>query len=345
MTLTEVQYVRLSETDKPKALAVLRRGATLLKKWSSLYHPKKFRQFRNDVMKGDKNPQGVIPESQLAEFHSDLTHIMAIRQPDPDLGGRSVEQAVLENFAALAKKHARQWSADGDPNGVSRSDYIQEAYMTIIEAMYQYTREDIDLSTFVWQSLRNRMINVTNQGNLFCPLTNSDLELVVRYDRAKEKIGGTFDEIVESLGLSLEEGRYLGSILTKVLSENQLGSHENAIDSPSNDYTGHRSGIDNMSPIIRMELGTDVDGEVVVVDAVDVDGQEHVDNILNNAGLSLMERKVLEGAMNPYYGWQTEFAKNHINPDTGKPYSRMRITQVLELARAKVAKVLELEAA
>lgn len=329
MTHTEMQYVRLSETQKPKALEVLRRGATLLKKWASFYHPKKFRQFRNDVMKGNKNPQEAIPADRLPEFHADLSHILAIRKPDPELGGRSVEQAVLENFAALAKKHARQWSSDGDPNGISRSDYIQEAYMTIIEAMYQYTRDDIDLSTFVWQSLRNRMINVTNQGNLFCPLTNSDLELVVRYDRAK-KNGGTFDEIVESLGLSVEEGRHLGSILTKVFSENQLGSHEDSseVDSPSNDYTGHRVGIDSEPLEVAM-----------------VDEQEHVENVLDNANLSFLERKVLEVAMDPYYGWQTDFAKKHINPETNKPYSRMRITQVLESARAKVAKVLEAEAA
>lgn len=345
MTLTEMPYVRLTEVQKPKALEILRRGASLLKKWSAFYHPKKFRQFRNDVMKGDKNPQGAIPAVSLKEFHADLTHILAIREPNQDLGGRSVEQAVLESFAALAKKHARQWSIDGDPNGITRSDYIQEAYMTIIEAMYQYTREDIDLSTFVWQSLRNRMINVTNQGNLFCPLTNSDLELVVRYDRAKVN-GGSFDKIVESLGLSLEEGRHLGSILTKVFSENQLGSHEDGgrIDSPSNDYTGHRVSIDAASPLLRFEE-QEIDGQREIVNAVDVEGQEHVNNILDNSGLNFLERKVLESAMDPFYGWQTEFAKTHINPETNKPYSRMRITQVLESARAKVAKQLELEAA
>lgn len=346
MTHTEIKYVRLSESQKPKAMEILRRGATLLKKWATFYHPKKFRQFRNDVMKGNKNPQDAIPADRIPEFHADLSHILAIRKPNPEFNGRSVEEAVLENFAALAKQHARQWSSDGDPNGVTRHDYMQEAYMTIIEAMYQYTREDIDFSTFVWWALRNRMINVTNSGNLFCPLTNSDLELVIRYDRAKQSHGGTFDEIVETLGLSTEEGRHLGSILTKVFSENQLGSHEDRSDfEPSNDYTGHRVGIDSLPPLVRTELAKDADGEVVVVNAVDVEGQEHVNNVLDRANLSLLERKVIEVAMDPYYGWQTEFAKQHVNPDTGKPYSRMRITQVLENARAKVAKVMEAEAA
>lgn len=346
MIHNEIKYVRLTETEKPKAMEILRTGASLLKKWATFYHPKKFRQFRNDVMKGDKNPQGAIPANRVAEFHADLSHILAIRQPHPELNGRSVEQAVLENFAALAKKHARQWCSDGDPNGVTHHDYMQEAYMTIIEAMYHYTREDIEFGTFVWWALRNRMINVTNQSNLFCPLTNSDLELVIRYDRAKQSHGGTFDEIIESLGLSSEEGRHLGSILTKVFSENQLGSHEIAgADSPANDYTGHRVGIDNLSPIVRMELGKDADGEVVVVNSVDVDGQEEVNNVLNRAGLSFLERKVIEVAMDPYYGWQTDFAKTHINPDTKKPYSRMRITQVLEKARAKVAKVMQADVA
>jgi len=340
MNYIEIQHVRLSETERPKALAVLRCGALLLKKWSSYYHSKKFRQFRNDVMRGDKNPQKAIPAERLPEFHADLPHILAIRKPDPELGGRSVEEAVLQSFGALAKQHANQWVLDGDPNGISRNDYIQEAYMTIIEAMYQYTREDVDLTTFVWHSLRHRMINVTNNGNLFCPLTNSDLDLVIRYDRIKKSNGGTFDEIVESLGLSEKEGLHLGSILSKVISENQLTSE--AVSIPSNDYTSHRVGIDSLSPMIRTEMEKDSDGEIVVSKVIDVEGQEYVNNVFASAKLTTLERKILEVAMEPYHGWQTDFAKNHINPETGKPYSRMRITQVLEKARAKVQKVLEL---
>jgi hypothetical protein len=331
----EIKCVRLTPCQKEQAVNILRKGAIALKKWVIYYPPKKFRQFRNDVMSGNKNPQNLIPCNRLREFHSDLPAILAIREVRSDLDNRSVEQAVLENFAGMAKKHISQWSTDGDPNGLSKFDYLQEAYLIVLEAMYHYTREDIELSTFLWWALRNRMINITNQGNMFCPLTNSDLQLVVRYDRAKQKVGGTFEEIVESLGLSTDQGRHLGSILNKVFTENQLGSDRDRAGSrngeASNDYTGYRSGIDTVSVDVLEE-------------------QEYVDDTLSRAGLTAMEREVLNAAMNPYRGWQTDFAKTHTNQVKGskyfgQPYSRMRITQLLESARAKVAAILEKEAA
>ena len=170
-------------------------------------------------------------------------------------------------------------------------------------------------------------MNVTNQGNLFCPMTNPDLELVIRYEKAKQN-GGTFDEIVDSLGLTTDQGKYLGSILNKVFSESQFGGDDVGENQANNDYTGYRTGSD------RKTVATDVVGE-----------EEFVNVTLDRANLTLLERKVILAAMEPYNGWQSVFAKTHINPTNGKHYSRMWITLVLAKAREKVAKVLEREAA
>lgn len=338
--MNEIKYVRLSKSQKTKAVKILYRGATLLKKWATFIHPKKFRQFRNDVMNGVFVPQSVIPKDRLQEFYSDLPHILEIRKPFDEFEGKTVEEAVLANFVALIKLHVRQWNND-DSN---HNDYMQEGYMIILEAMYHYTREDVDITTFFWRVLRNRMINVSNGDNLLKPLTNDDLKLVIKYNKEKSN-GGTFDEIVQNLGLSSEEGLYLGSILTKAFPETKLESEEFE---PANDYTSYRIGIDNLSPMLRTNLVQDDDGEVVVDSVIDVEWQEHMERLFKKAKLNQMERLVLEAAMNPYHGWQTEFANQHCNPDTGKPYSRMRITQVLKKARSKMANVIneaEVEAA
>lgn len=334
MNFQEVPYVKLAGAKKKKALEILGRGNVLLKKWAVFFPPKKYRQFRNAVMDGDKNPQGLIPVARLEEFHGDLAYMTAIRHDRyADLGGRSAEQTILEGFSALAKRHARKWSLEGDPVGLTKQDFLQEAYMQVIEAMYSWLPEHgVEISTYIWWALKNRMSNVANQqGNMLCPLTNTDLELVSRYEQTKRDMPQyvTFDQIIAKLGMSDEEGKYLNSLLVRVFAENSMGksgSQDHQDDEETgdgNDYTGHRVGIDHES-----------ETEVVIQ-------QQHVNDTLDRAGLTAFERELIEAAMDPYLGWQTEFAKTHTNPSTGQPYSRMRITQVLEMARAKVVKALE----
>jgi len=337
----EIPYVKLSGGQKKKALEILGRGNVLLKKWAAFFPSKKYRSFRNAVMEGSKNPQHdgktAIPSNMLKEFHSDLPLMTAIRHDKyDDLDGRSVEQAILEGFSALAKRHARKWSLEGDPVGLTKQDFLQEAYMQVIEAMYSWMPEhNVDISTFIWVSLKNRMSNVVNQqGNMLCPLTNSDLELMSRFEQKKRVMPQyvTFDQIITQLGLSSEEGKHMNTLLTRVFAENKLGGQQGdqhddmsatGNDYTGNDYTGNRVGVDRES-----------ETETVLQ-------EQHVFDTLNRAGLSVLERQVIEAAMEPFHGWQSEFAKTHINPASGKPYSRMRITQVLKMAQEKVAKTLD----
>ena len=326
----EIPYVKLTSDQKKKALEILGKGTVLLKKWAAFFPPKKYRQFRNAIMDGSTNPvhegKPAIPDAYLPEFQGDLPFMTAIRQNKyDDLDGRSVEQAILEGYSALAKKHARKWSWNGDPVGLTKQDFLQEAYMQVIEAMYSWMPEqNVDISTYIWWSLKNRMSNVVNQqGNMLCPLTNSDLELVSRFEQTKKNMDQyvTFDQIIAELGLSEEEGKHLNVLLTRV--ETNIGAGSAHTEADFNDYTAHRAGIDH-----------DVENDGVV-------GEMSVNDTLNRAGLTKMERDLIEAAMNPYNGWQSDYARNHVNPETKKPYSRMRITQVLQMARDKVAKVLD----
>ena len=331
----EIPYIRLTADQKKKALDILGQGTVLLKKWSKFFPAKKSRQFRNAVMNGSDNPayDGVpaIPSEDLADFHSDLPVIRAIRYDRyADLDGRTVEQAILEGHSALARKHARMWSLDGDPVGLTIQDFQQEAYMQVIEAMYAWLpNSTADITTYIWRALRNRMSNVVNQANMLCPLTNSDLELVSRFEKIKRSMSTgmsvTFDQIIGELGLSKEEGKHLNALLARVSTETNLSDNDfglQDVTTVGNDYTAHRTEIDN-------------------IENDDIVNQLSVEETLDQAGLSEFERELIEAAMNPYSGWQTDFAENHINPKTKLPYSKMRITQVLEIVRAKVARVLE----
>ena len=337
MEFQKIPYVKLTKTQKVKVLEILGRGTVLLKKWALYFPPKKYRQFRNAIMEGSLNPQtedcpcGVIPLDKLCEFHQDLPAIKAIRfEKHEELDYRTCEQAILEGFSAMAERFVHQWKRDGDPIGLTKFDFLQEAYMQIIEAIYSWLPDaDADISTFIWISLKNRMSNVANQqGNLLCRLTNDDLVLYTKYEKAKQAAShSTFDELVQQLGFSSEEGLRLDFILKKVYTESRLNdSDERQQVEVRDDYTGRGRSLKETNGNSHVE---------------DCEGQDYVDDILSKAGLNDIERKVIEAAMNPYNGWQTAFAQNHINPRTKQPYSRMSITNFLTSAREKVAKVMK----
>lgn len=329
MDFQEVVYIKLSVAQKEIALDILGEGNILLKKWSVYFPPKKYRQFRNAVMNGSLNPEyegkSSIPSDRIAEFHKELPIMKAIRyKAQIDLDGRTVERAILEGYSAMAKKIANQWTLENDPVGLTKKDLLQEAYMQIVETMYSWLPGQADIGTLIWNSINNHMINVINkQGNMLSHYVNSDLSLLSRYKKTKKSMEhATFDQIIGELGLSFEEGQHLNGLLTRVYSENNFTSS----DEEDCDYTNH----------IEKE-SQDVSSFIIE--------EDYVTQMLNRANLTKMQRELIEAAMNPYFGWQTDFANSHINPKTQKPYTRMRITQALETARAKVAKVLEKEAA
>ena len=333
MSFNEIPYVKLTGDQKENALQILGRGNVLLKKWAVYYPAKKYRQFRNAVMSGNKNPDNKIPEDKHREFLVEIPLILAIRKRYDFLDNRSTEEAILQGYSAMAKKHARKW-ANGIPAGyestLSFKDYLQEAYMQVIEAMYSWLPEHkVDIGTYIFWTLKNRMSNVANQqGNTF-RLTNDDLKLVSRYEKAKREMSVrdrvSFDEIVEQLQLTKEEGKALSGLLAQVYSESRILKSEDSEESDSdNDYTGYRTDISRV---------TDTDKFIQ---------EQHVADTLRRAGLNDIEKEIITVAMNPYRGWQTEFAKNHVNPGTNKPYSRMRVTQILQIAQGKVQRAMGL---
>jgi hypothetical protein len=52
--------------------------------------------------------------------------------------------------------------------------------------------------------------------------------------------------------------------------------------------------------------------------------------------LSEWEQAVLSAAMEGEYGWQARVAADHINPETGKPYSRMAPAVAINRIKEKV---------
>lgn len=322
-----VDPITLSDSELAHCLSVMRRGNKLLKKWAKLYGFRKGREFRNLVFNGDTNPGKCIPKNKRAAFKRDLKVILAIRtEPQAEVRGLTVEMAMLRGFIRLAARHARRWwHAVG---GMDYEDFESESALALIDAIYGFIREDITFSTYAWAVLRNRMIYSSNKLNKLSPFTNADRELLIRFEEARMDHNDrvSFDEVVAELNLSSDEISLLNNMLTRVVSESQMGEvlgadhHQRA----GNDYTALRNSI----------RASDNDQAVAAVAA-------GVRAAVERAGLTEFERAALDTSLNPYYGWQTDIAKQYINPTTGNPYTRAGTGVALKNARAKVRQELE----
>jgi RNA polymerase sigma factor (sigma-70 family) len=320
MDFAELPYNKLSPAAEAFALDILNKANALLLKWSKRFPDIKYRDFRNKVFSNPKAIFVFLSSEEQNQFEADLPIMGQARKPHAELNGKTVEMAMLESNAALAKKYARKWSRESGKGGLMFEDFLQEAYMQIVESIYRWTAEGgANMTTYLWWSLKNRLSNVANQqGSFLSRLSNNSIKLLDRYQKAKAAIEwhASFDQVCASISLSDEERLHLLDILKQT---NNASAMCVADDGESEfDYTAHRSNINDHSE-------TDSLVEKMTVE-----------EILDQSNLSPIERELIETAMNPYNGWQTAIGRKHIAPKTGKPYSRMRITQILKQAREKV---------
>jgi DNA-directed RNA polymerase specialized sigma24 family protein len=320
MYFAEMPSIRLTSDQKTHALSLLNKANNLLKKWSQHFPDMKFRQVRNAIFEKPESLAVKVQDELKAEFASDVAIIAKVRQSDPVLNGKSIEDAILQNYSFLAKKHALKWSRQ-NKNIIALEDFLQECYMQIIESMYNWNSSGgADITTYIWWSLKNRLSNMVNQqASNLSHFTNSGINLLIRYNKIKETLPlhHGIDDIAEVMNLSDDEKSHLLDMLIKVhFQENGKSRNENK---QEYDYTSETSVSQSSS------------------DSHHVEENEWVEYVLSQSNLTPFERELIEKSMNPYYGWQIEIGKNRISPRTGKPYGRVRIGQILEKARNKVA--------
>jgi len=315
---------RMTKEQSNHAMKILNSGNVLLRKWSVYDKKKCARLFRNAIFEGQTNPRNVIPENLMPEFDCDRVVILAAKKTTFE-DGRTVEEADLQNYAGIAEKLAHRLKSYN--NTFEFSDFVQEGYMQIIECMYSWLAKfEVEMSTFIYCSIKRRYSKLINTGNLFCPLTNSDIDLILQYQSIKEKSNySTFDEIVSKMELDYEQSINMSRLFCKIVNQSQIecrsNHHYREDNSFGNDYTH-----------LSVESHNDVNA---------TEQNEYVKNIISKANLTPLENELIHIAMESHKaGWQSEFAKTHVSPKTGKPYSRMRITQILESAREKIRKAM-----
>jgi DNA-directed RNA polymerase specialized sigma subunit len=333
-----IPVVRLTEAQKAKVEEVLVRGNKLLKQWASFAGERKYRSFRiavvNNKIEGNiihfQYARGIqtcmIPSHLLQAFQRDLPFMQeAHKVIQSDLNNRNVEESIMQNFVLMISKIANRTHKRNPDSGLTLDDFMQEGLVHLIDSIYNWTpwveNKKTELSTFLQVSITRHFWRIINKNRITGALKNSDLKLIRKIRSLEES--HTFDEIVQTLDMNLKQRVNINCV-----------SQVYSLD------TGYRLGDENsgsMSVFIEDKNTSKFypsDGDEYSYK--NNEDEEYINHIFQKSKLTDIEQEVVRLSMTNNRGWQTEYANSHLNPTTGKPYSRMRISQILQSARAKL---------
>jgi len=244
--------------------------------------------------------------------------------------GASYQDTIIHSFAArcksIAKNRARKISAELDLDFLSvYEDLLQDAYASVHHSMYYFTKQDVELSTFILGSV-DRSIERCSRYK-YCKLSPMSPEDT--HDTYKVR-----SVLMNNPGISLEEIAEEISVSVDRASEILL---------TMNPVVRPFSGADkqNDSPADGLSLVPDKSSSLEESDNIDlVNFLKGIFDETDECILSLTkeEKDTLKAACfyNFERGWQSAFAKQYVNPATGKPYSRARVGQIFSSALLKL---------
>jgi len=309
--MAEIPSIKLNEQELDNFQKTMRKGAANLKRLSEITGME-HRDLRARLFKA-KFQAAQWPEldsDRLAVFTEALPAIKALR---------NIEWKLVTAFSRLAKKHAWTWAKKGNNSISDYEDFEQEAMVALLDAIYTYTQEDARFVTYAWWVIRNRMANFANKCNSFGALTNEAIRLLSRFDEVKCGFNRyvTDEEVFVTMGATEDEIATIKEAKVRCVSPSQLPkTDEKGIGDAGDDYTGERRGIEGERDTVPCHY--------------------EVREAMQRANLTPLERRIVETSLFPHYGWQTELAAETINPASGRPYTKARISQMLQIALEKI---------
>lgn len=337
-----IKHKKLSAKERKKCIEMITTAVTLLKKWSAYFGPRKGKKFRSLLLKGEipgateKNPCGCIPPEKFSQFQRELPLILAVGKTSyPCLGGVTVEYRMIQGYIKMVYDWATKFALMNSV-GLQVEDYAQDGLMALQDAIWSYhPSRGANFSTYAWSCISRRDKRSTNDNQRTSPYSTEDLKLFSEYKKAvnEQWIHGdrdrretlSFDDIANKLGLEEGQCHSLKCMLTQTFCESQTGPH----------VEKENGG--------RWSLKDAPSSEVSVIDKL---GASETGDVIHEAiklaNLSDFEEAVLYASLNDVYGWQTKVAAEHLNPVTGKPYTKAGAGVVFRNAKEKLRKQLEL---
>ena len=315
MQFARFVYRPLSEDQKNHAIKILTEINGYIKLWTETFPKFKHKGVRNALFRNNGSLPLSMTQNELFQTH--VARIAVLRGPQAEFDGRDIETTMLEGFSALCVGFARKWQ--NDSAGLSHQDLTQECYMKICESIYYWCPEGGGgFMTYIFRSITNRMVTIVNsQGRLLSRLKSTGKKLIAKYNEARKLLpDADVAEVIESMNLKEKSKSHLIDILATVAMSSQIDN----------------DGVTDYSAMGKIQKTTENDLKAE---------EMFVQEILENSSLNETERKLIEAAMNPYHGWQAAIGQTILNKNNGKPYSKMRISQILSEAKGKVARTIE----
>jgi len=297
---------RLTKTELEEVCQIMSVGNVALRECAEMMGMKR-REFRGKLFNGRLDTSKLTHE-QLEKLKAAKPLIFAVRD--------ECQEKVRGNFKRLIAQQA--WLAarnNCDPQ-TAKDEFMQEGEIAVLDGIYGYTDTKIKLSTYIWQCIRRRIFDAINHLNPLCPLTNEAIDLVRRVQEVQGTNSDLTDEqAVEILGFTSEETEVFFRSITKVMNDVKVSSDQEHAD----DYTAGRRGVDR-----------DVKETFFI--------RKEARQAVKDADLNEFELACVFGDTFPYHGWKEDVAAKHINPQTGKRFTRQNIQYVLERAKDKIRK-------
>jgi len=210
-------------------------------------------------------------------------------------------------------------------NTLEWNDLYNEAIAAAINAIHYFTRTDIKPITYISLVIRRHLFNTVQSDSPMAGISRQSRKLMSKFAEAKrtteQKVGHPvgFDELVEKLGLSDRQCKTLANMLVRVIEEQAI--------SVAMDRQGcaSRSTANDFTALVKQEKPA----------VLELDEYEAI----TKADLNPWELDVLVAFLKSTpgaTGWQTEVASRHINPATGRCFSRAAPAIALKRIRKKI---------
>lgn len=287
-----------------KDIQTIQHGSQLLKKCAESLNLKN-KEFRDQLFSETLCTDNLTQE-QKQLLDDAIPAIDAVKQ---------VEGRVIRNLEGLIYKFASFAYRKVNSPMVDLDDFRQDARFAVSEAIFGYSNDDKSkFITYVSKCIQNRLTKSINACNPMCPLTNEALALLRLVEETRVSINRSvsLEEILDILELTEEQKSVVMDATVTVNEENYLNHQQMRY----NDYTEHRRGIDKESNTVPCNY--------------------ELHEAIDKANLTKIERHAVEAYMEDYYGWREDVASQHINPETGKRYTREGIRFILKRAFEKI---------
>lgn len=230
-------------------------------------------------------------------------HVIPAAQSSIMMKAKDLESELLAGFSRMIQKAVNLCSR---AYGRDQSELQADAYESFFRAVINYSG-GASFSTYLWHSLtRNLSRACLDRGELKVP--RDVRKIAMRVVEAMTTKKATFDEAVDSMGITEECRKKVVAAMSKVSSATELDIRQSDM-----------------------------------VSCQDAESLDWVMKAVERADLGFLERAVLKGFLEAPSGVMglTEGCRDMINPDTGRPYSRYALSAAWKRARHKIARAIE----